>query len=189
MCPDFQWARPSPKWNQQQQWEYPAGKFRRWIFNAFSMFFRCWIKKSWNIDVEWTSKFQRLSKFQRFFQEHRNILTFLNAFSIQCWIDVENARWVVVWNTGLSPLRIATFFVTELVANPYLTSQVFSGYIHSVFLLHLSDFFQYPCPVLCFSTLCCSTIHTPQQHLNPSVITMRILWKQVDVPRVGQTIP
>ena len=71
------------------------------IFLRFSTLFWRPSKYRHRFDVEWTSKFQRLSKFRRFFDDRRNILTFFKAFSttveistsIQRWIDVENARW------------------------------------------------------------------------------------------------
>ena len=52
---------------------WPSGQSRN--FDVFSTP----NKNRWNIDVESTSKFQRLSKFQRFLDDRRNILTFFNA--------------------------------------------------------------------------------------------------------------
>ncbi len=80
---------------------YPVGTVkistlnrRRHFKDEFSMLVRLFLppnKKSWNIDVD------LMSKFRRFFDERRKILTLFNAFStsIKSWIDVENARWVM----------------------------------------------------------------------------------------------
>ncbi len=99
---------------------YPAGTFRqslnfqtlirRWInveistsnsqrfFDVFSTPNKIPLKYRRWFEVVSTSKFQRLSKFKRFFDDRRNILTFFNAFStsIQRWINVENAHWVAI---------------------------------------------------------------------------------------------
>ena len=98
---------------------FQKGPQRANFYVKFSTLFQRRIKKCWNIDVESTSKFQRLSNFQRFFDNRRKFLRFSTLFrrpsKFQRRFNVEPASKMPAGTISIYLLIWESFILTRPV--------------------------------------------------------------------------